>query len=304
MMRVPWGVVLAWAVCGCSGEVGDEEPAREGEAQAITVAPTGRGAVAGAAVAPSRDLRGNGIDYHGGPVMLGSVNLYYIWYGSWSGNTATNILTDFARSLGGSPYWNINTTYYDGNATPLVNRVSFSGSTLDGYSRGKALSDAGVLGVVSDAVTSGRFPADPHGIYFVLTSADVDETSGFCTLYCGWHDHATVAGIDLKYSFVGNADRCLPACAAQRTSPNGNAGADAMASVIAHEAEEAATDPDLDAWFDAFGEENADKCAFTFGNTYAVGNGARANMRLGARDFLIQQNWVNARGGFCATHYP
>src|SRR5215468_6654520 len=25
----------------------------------------------------------NGILYHGGPVMLGTVNLYYIWYGTW-----------------------------------------------------------------------------------------------------------------------------------------------------------------------------------------------------------------------------
>src|SRR5512143_1253929 len=26
----------------------------------------------------------NGINYHGGPVMLGTVNVYYIWYGNWS----------------------------------------------------------------------------------------------------------------------------------------------------------------------------------------------------------------------------
>jgi len=29
----------------------------------------------------------NGINYHGGPVMLGTVNVYYIWYGDWSGNS-------------------------------------------------------------------------------------------------------------------------------------------------------------------------------------------------------------------------
>src|SRR5437868_1286083 len=31
----------------------------------------------------------NGISYRGGPVMLGTVNVYFIWYGNWSGNTAT-----------------------------------------------------------------------------------------------------------------------------------------------------------------------------------------------------------------------
>jgi hypothetical protein len=29
-----------------------------------------------------------------------------------------------------------------------------------------------------------------------------------------------------------------------------------------------------------------------------VSNGAQANMKLGARDYLIQRNWVNAAGGF------
>src|SRR4051794_21804899 len=36
----------------------------------------------------------NGINYHNGPVMLGTVNMYYIWYGDWSGNSAVDILTD------------------------------------------------------------------------------------------------------------------------------------------------------------------------------------------------------------------
>ena len=30
---------------------------------------------------------GSGINYHGGPVMLGTTNVYYIWYGNW--NTIT-----------------------------------------------------------------------------------------------------------------------------------------------------------------------------------------------------------------------
>src|SRR5438045_52429 len=59
----------------------------------------------------------NGINYHGGPVMLGTVNVYYIWYGDWSGNSATSVLTDLASNIGGSPYFNINTTYYNGSNT-------------------------------------------------------------------------------------------------------------------------------------------------------------------------------------------
>jgi hypothetical protein len=246
---------------------------------------------------PGGGAKDNGIVYHGGPVMLGAVNVHYIWYGNWSGNNATTILTDLAGSIGGSGYYNINTTYTDGSGQAVSNAVAFAGSTTDNYSQGTSLTDAQIRNVVSNTIGAGV--PDTNGVYFVLTSADVTASSGFCTQYCGWHTHATINGKDVKYAFVGNPDRCPSACEQQTTGPNGNAGADGMASIIAHELEEAATDPDLNAWYDRRGAENADKCAWTFGTTYTV-NGAQANMKLGARDFLIQRNWVNANGGFCA----
>jgi len=244
----------------------------------------------------------NSIYYHGGPLILGGTNVYYIWYGNWSGNSATTILTDLAHNIGGSPYFNINTTYYDGSNNHVPGIVNYSGSTTDNYSHGTALSDAQIQAVVSSAISSG-LPKDTNAVYFVLTSADVTATSGFCTQYCGWHTHGTISGSDIKYSFVGNPDRCPSACEAQTTGPNGNAGADGMASIIAHELEEATTDPDLNAWYDRRGSENADKCAWTFGTTYTA-NGAQANMTLGSRNYLIQRNWVNASGGYCAKSYP
>jgi hypothetical protein len=181
--------------------------------------------------------------------------------------------------------------------------VTYAGSTTDSYSHGTALSDAQIQAVVSSAITTHKLPSDTRGVYFVLTSADVTATSGFCTQYCGWHTHGTISGADIKYSFIGNPDRCPSACEAQTTGPNGNAGADGMASIISHELEEATTDPDLNAWYDRRGQENADKCAWTFGTTYTA-NGAQANMKLGTRDYLIQRNWVNASGGYCSKSYP
>jgi hypothetical protein len=242
----------------------------------------------------------NGIVYHGGPLILGTTNVYYIWYGNWSGNNAVTILTDLAQNVGGSPYFNINTTYYNGSNVHVSNSVHYAGSTTDAYSRGTSLSDSAIQGVVADAINSGRLPKDTNAVYFVLTSSDVTASSGFCTQYCGWHTHGTIAGSDIKYSFVGNPDRCPSACEAQTTGPNGNAGADGMASIISHELEEAVTDPDLNAWYDRRGQENADKCAWTFGTTSTASNGSKYNMTLGPRNYLIQQNWVNASGGFCA----
>jgi hypothetical protein len=176
-------------------------------------------------------------------------------------------------------------------------------STTDSYSHGTSLSDSAIKAVVSSAITSGRLPKNVNALYFVLTSQDVTASSGFCTQYCGWHTHGTISGSNIKYSFVGNPARCISSCAAQTVGPNGNAGADGMASILAHELEETNTDPDLNAWYDSRGAENADKCAWTFGSTTTLPSGAKYNMTLGARKYLIQQNWVNASGGFCAKSF-
>jgi hypothetical protein len=241
----------------------------------------------------------NGIYYHGGPVITNTKHVYFIWYGNWSGNTTPTILHDFISNLGGSSYFNINTTYTNGANQKVTNAVLFSGDFYDNYSHGTSLSDSDVQAIVASFNAN-----DPDGVYFVLTSADVNETSGFCKQYCGWHTNASIGGQQIKYAFVGNPDRCPSACEEQAISPNGNAGADGMTSIIAHELEEAATDPQLNAWYDQRGYENADKCAWTFGQTYTAANGSKANMRLGSRDYLIQRNWVNAGGGYCALQYP
>jgi hypothetical protein len=257
---------------------------------------------------------GNGINYNGGPVMSGTVNIYYIWYGTWdgSGGNGTNpvsdspgtqsLLNNLIIGLSGSPYENINTTYTDQFGGAVSGFLNLGASTSDFYSLGTSLSDADIQSIVASHA-GVDLPLDSNGIYIVNTSSDVNETSGFCTAYCGWHTSALINGLDLKYSFVGNADRCPFACEAQQTSPNNNSGADGMASIIAHETEEAISDPDLNAWFDSSGQENADKCAWTFGSTFIEPNGSSANMNLNGVDYLIQQNWVNASGGFCALSF-
>jgi len=248
------------------------------------------------------------IRHNGGPVMGGTPSVYVIWYGNWSNTSGSDtpagktIVTDFLNSIGGSPYFNINQTYSTSTsgAGYITGLVNFSGQTSVAYPYGTALSDTQIQQVVADAINGNVLPKDANGLYFVLTSSDVTASSGFCTQYCGWHTHGTIGGTDIKYSFVGNAQRCLSSCAAQTVGPNGNAGVDGMISVIVHELEEAVTDPDLNAWYDSRGYGNADKCAWTFGTSYQVSNGAYANVKLGARHYLIQRNLIRKNGSnFC-----
>jgi len=252
-------------------------------------------------------VTGNGINYHGGPVMPNTVNVYFIWYGNWTNGTrpsdsqtTVNLIDALYGSggLSGSGYEMINSTYGD-NSHNVSGLLTLAGSTTNNYSNGKRLSDNAIKTIVTNAISGGSLPKDTNGVYFVLTSSDVSESSGFCSFYCGWHTSATILSADIKYAFVGNPDRCSSACEAQTKSPNGDSGADGMASIMAHETEEAISDPDLNAWYDGSGNENADKCAWKFGpTTGSVGNGGY-NQTLGGHNWLIQMNWENSRGGGC-----
>ncbi|HEY9028300.1 MAG TPA: hypothetical protein VIP05_28665 [Burkholderiaceae bacterium] len=252
-------------------------------------------------VAPAASKK---IEYQNGPVMTdpNGVNVYVIWYGDWSNNTATTIVPDFFNHLGGSAWYNINSTYYDAANQHIANKVTLKKQTVDNYSHGSSLKNSAVADVVKTALANHSLPVDQNGVYFVLTSKDVKQgvsIDSFCTLYCGWHDtgSGTAAGkpVTIRYAFVGDAARCLSSCAAQSTSPNDNPGADGMISVIAHELSEAVTDPDTSSgwrFYSTDGNENADECAWTFGTEYTAPNGSMANVHLGTRDYLIQQNWV------------
>jgi len=284
--------------------------------------PRGLGATTDADRAPDGINRARGgITYHGGPV-LGTVSgqpvhLYLIFYGNWSGSDSGGpaLLQSFASNLGGSPYWNILSTYKESNGTTIKNAMNVAGTATDTGSQGTSLTDSTLQKVVQKWISNGTFPADSNAIYHVLASQEIKETSGWCSAYCGFHNYMTFNGTVIKYSFVGNPAGCtaqggVADCQGDSNnithSPNNDPGVDAMISVIAHESEEATSDPQLNAWYFSNGQEDGDKCAYMYGTTFPVGNGSDANVTLGGKNFLIQENWIGPGGGTqkCALHFP
>ena len=127
--------------------------------------------------------------------------------------------------------------------------------------------------------------------------SDVTQ-NGFCTSFCGWHSYVQASSQYFKFAWVGIPSAncgCIP----QYSSPNGDPFVDAAISVIAHEFTEAATQPTGYGWcylgggescFSANATENADQCAWTFGNTVNAGR-FLYNLELGGLKYLIQSNW-------------
>ena len=228
---------------------------------------------------------GYGIDYHGGLLMnnAGGVNINIIWYGNWGSDTAKTILPNFIQGLNNSPYYAINSTYTDGNGVAVTPKVNLVGQySYPTTSYGTTLTDANILSLAQGSLGNGTIPAalDLNAIYLVLTATGIKQTSSkggsFLTRYCGWHSSvvmdnpAASQSTNMKYSFVGNGGTSAACSAQTAASPNGNVGADGMASVIAHEIEEAVTDPDGNGWYSTSGMENGDLCAWKFGTTTAA----------------------------------
>lgn len=235
------------------------------------------------------------------------VPIYYIWYGDWTNDTAPAILEPLAQNLGSSPWWAISSTYFDshGKYVPM-NALTFGGSYYDAYSQGATLDDGRVDAVLKNAIRSKNVPADDRALYVIMTSKDVMETSGFCQYYCSYHSYTEYERLVLKLVFVPNPiEKCRAQCVKfRRVSVNNHPAADTMASSIAHEIAEAVSDPLVNAWVNEGVVENGDLCAWKFGRVRKAANGGLYNMILGGFKFLIQENWVNAKGGYCALEYP
>jgi hypothetical protein len=267
----------------------------------------------GAVAASQPKSTDNGIEYHGGPVIDNGTNVYFIWYGNWSNNTAPEILTYLAKHMGGTAYFNINTSYYDynpgGEKDPVKNTVNFGANIFDHYSLGTYLSDQDVgdivcfaLGACSAPAGYPRLPVDPNGVYFGLTSKDVTEQEFFpLGPFCAWHSYAFLGTTPIKVAFIGDSDASPSECQWQNPSPNNDPAADDAANMFAHELSETVTDPQLSAWWrTSDGSEMGDLCEWTFGNTQVLPNGSSYNLTFAQRPYHLQRLWINGGGGYCA----
>jgi hypothetical protein len=257
--------------------------------------------------------------YHNGPIMTGAQDIYLIWYGCWTDNcdnrgstTTSGLVIDFAQTIGGSPYLQMNSLYVNASGHAPSGAMFYAGSAFDNtYSHGFDLTEDDIADIVREQLESNAVPQDPAGIYIVLASADIASNStGFCSLVDTppLHGVVQVLGGPAKYGFIGNPNRCptleapqfIASDGTRLPTANGDFAGDAMVAQLAHLMNTIPTNPQGGAWYDRYGLENADKCQGTFGTTYNTANGARANIRLYGRDYLIQQNWVNDRHGRCA----
>ena len=189
--------------------------------------------------------------------------------------TTQSVISAFVSNIGGSARFNILTTYSDA-AGAVTNAASLGASWVAVANPTTSVAESAISAAVSATIVSGALPVDASGLYLVVLARNTVIPAGCCASYCGWHDHMAYGAVTLKFGVICNPGYCdahgsAGACGMSAgTSPNAPtdstastyAGAregDAMVSVIAHELEEAVTDPLGNAWYDSAGSECGDK---------------------------------------------
>lgn len=261
---------------------------------------------------------GTGISYHGGPVLQAATNVVAVYWGSsavyangpaagatGAGSNDNSLVGYFMSHLGGTPYFNINSTYKDGSGKAIANVVNYNAYWANNSnvpSNGQTVSDANMIAMLQSGFTTGKIAYDPNTLYAIFTAGTVNLGGGFGTSYCAYHTHGTVniGGVNrtVLYAAMPYVNAYPTACSNNSASPNGDPAADRVINVLAHEIEETTTDPMGNAWFDKRGYENADKCAWQFGTT-TTAHGGVSNIPIGAKWFLVQMNWINSGSGGC-----
>ena len=129
----------------------------------------GKGSLRGLATVP--------IVYNGGPVMASHIRIYYIYYGAWADPTGKTLLESFAANLGGSAWWGIEQLYTNGAGAHVSGSVALAGTASVGTPYGTQITDSTVTSIVSSVLNAGTFPVDDNGIYVVLTSSEVMDST-------------------------------------------------------------------------------------------------------------------------------
>lgn len=233
-----------------SSASGTHEPPRLGIHWARDFDPFGR----------AKNSKSNNADmtYHGGVIMPSTVSEAIFWGPSWANSSFTGDkisgLDSWYSGFNGSNYAKTSDEYTGSNGqvgSSLTNDHYLVDTSTAGNGSSTSAIVAEACKEIANPVSNGYYP-----VY-------VDVKRGNAG-YCAYHTFGSCRGVTIQVAFFFDLDGDA-GCDPQDTSGLHSQGLAALANVSGHELSEARTDPDSPgAWYDRRGQENGDKCAWTF----------------------------------------
>lgn len=274
-------------------------------------------------------LAGN-LTYHGGPVMHTNDTYAIYWMPSGSAQPSANyapLINQYFGDVAATPGAKNNVyspgVQYTDSAGAVQVKSTFEASWTDtataipddcsgeydgtGVTVSGCVTDADIQNEVENAIAQNGWTPTATSEFFVFTAPNVgscfDTTSGECaySYYCAYHSNFLDGqGRNTIYANMPYSDSTAvgaPGACDSGDHPNGD-WADATINLVSHEHNESITDPNGNAWYDGAGNENGDKCVWTFGQTAPgsppAGSGAAYNQVINNHDYFLQREWSNA----------
>jgi hypothetical protein len=256
------------------------------------------------------------LKYHGGPVE--HTNTSYAIYWVPSGYTVASdyqtlinrFFTDVAADSGKTTNVYYSDTQYTDGSGHVAYSSTFGGSAVDTSAfpasgctdtvsqTSVCLTDAQLQAEVQRMIAAHAWTAGPTHEFFVFTPKGVGSCAGSsCAFsqYCAYHSWAGSGSSVVLYANQPYTDT-VPAACDNGVHPNGSE-ADPTINVVSHEHNETITDEQGNAWYDAAGYENGDKCAWKFGSSIGSTSFGSFNQSINGHPYELQQEYSNASKG-------
>ncbi len=265
------------------------------------------------------------VSYHGGPVMHTFTAYLIYWlpsgyaYDAVGSGSFEHITSNYFQDVGGTPFYNLLTQYWDTTNGPVVNSATLGGTYVDtqpyptAATSAAPLTDDDIQHEIGHALAANGWTTSMDHMFFVFTGYGAEicdnpatatsagaaagaNCSYSATGFCGYHS-ATQDASPAIYALIVDNERCMGSpYDSPAASPNANRIADTALNGASHEQFEAVSDPLAKGWYDdhlVSGNDNrgeiGDKCEEQ-GGTVTLNHG---------HSYYIQSEWNDQTNG-CA----
>jgi hypothetical protein len=246
------------------------------------------------------DANPSNLRYFGGPIER-RPHIYVIYWGFQKASADPShekaYLTAFLTGIGGSPWLNTDSQYYDkvgSSKFNIHNRTGqLAGTWVDASAVPTSPTDAQIQ--AEAAKGEAHFGYNVDGNYVVATP-HLHNSAGFGSTFCAYHSPTTSGGGEISYTNLPYMTDAGGSCGENSVNPGAPGLLDGVSIVAGHEEAESQTDPKVNlntAWYSNTLGEIGDACAWQ----------NLADITLNGSSFAVQPLWSNKIGA-CALHTP